>query len=744
MDVGIDRSTMGWCAPRGAGFVPLLLGLLTGAALLSPSSVEAQETPDSVAEAAQDTTPRYALDPLVVTATRTPRPISLAPVPMAVITPQKLSDYVPNTVTDLFRDMPGLDVSGVGANQVRPTIRGQRGQRVLLLADGLRLNNTRRQQDFGELPALVDVSALDRVEVVRGPASVLYGTDAIGGVVNLITRPSVADELHGSFRYRYGSEADQHKGSARVHGSVGKWDINAGATYRDAGWYQAPAGSFGDITLDGPTQVQNTGVKDSSFDLRLGYSIAPTHRVFAAVERYDADDAGFGFVDPAAYAPDEASVRITYPFQKFTKVMAGYSGSDLGSVLADRLDVQIYGQKNERRLDFDLATSFGIPGNPEAGIYVTTEGYTDIGSTGFRIEAKKLAASPLLLTYGLDFFRDDSENQDVSVSTIRGFGPPQVEADSVPNLPFATYRALGAFAQGELSLGSRATLIGGVRFQDMKAQSQETPGLNNTPATDVNRTFVGALNGIYQIADGFSAVGTVGRGFRAPNLIELFFEGPTPEGGGYQERSGDLKPEQSLNVDLGLRYRNRWVAAEGFIFRNTIKDGIRVTPTGEEIDGLDVYRNENVDELLYKGYELSADVYLPANFTVSASYTDLSENNVLDPAYPIGESYSSKVTGRARWADPGDRGWIEYGVRHNGVQKDAALIENPIGTVFPEFTVHDVRAGVTLWRTASGQPQRVVFALRNLTDQLYAEFANASFFRPEAGRSFTMTLELAF
>ncbi len=708
---------------------------------MSPAS--AQEV-DSATAAVQDTTPLYDLDPLVVTATRTPRPVSLVPVPMAVITPEILSDFMPNTVSDLFRGLPGLDVSGVGANQVRPMIRGQRGQRVLLLADGLRLNNSRRQQDFGELPALVDVSSLERVEVVRGPASVLYGTDAIGGVVNMITRPPAADQLHGQFRYRYGSEADQHKGSARVFGGFGKWDINAGATFRDAGWYEAPAGSFGDITLDSRTQVQNTGVQDQSFDLRVGYAIAPTHRVFGGFERYDADDGGFGYVDPAAYAPDEASIRITYPFQTFTKFTAGYSGSELGSVLADRLEVLAYAQRNERRLDFDLATSFGIPGNPEAGVYVANQGYTDIGTMGFRIEARKLAAPDVLITYGLDYFGDDSENEDVSVSTVRGFGPPQVTADSVPNLPFATYRALGAFGQAELNLSERATLIAGVRYQDIRAQSRETPGLDNDPVTDENRTFVGALNGIYQISDGFSVVGTVGRGFRAPNLIELFFEGPTPEGGGYQSRNEDLKPEKSLNVDLGLRYRNDWVAAEGFVFRNEIEDGIRVTATGEEVDGLEGYRNENVDELLYRGYEVSADFFLPANFIVGGTYTDLSEDNVLNPEIAIGESYSSKLTAHARWSDPGERGWLEYRLRHNGEQADPAVVDNPIGAVFPAFTVHDIRAGVTFWRTPSGQPQRLVLAFRNLTDALYAEFSNASFFRPEPGRSVTLTVELAF
>jgi outer membrane receptor protein involved in Fe transport len=412
--------------------------------------------------------------------------------------------------------------------------------------------------------------------------------------------------------------------------------------------------------------------------------------------------------------------------------------------LADRLDVLGYAQRNDRRLDFNLFTSFGIPGNEAAGIIVATENHTDIGTTGFRIEAKKLAATPLLLTYGVDLFRDDSKNQDVSNATVVGFGPPQTETDSVPSLPNATYRALGFFGQGELSLGSRTTLIAGARYQDIVAESRETPGLDSAPLEDVNRTVVGAVNGIFEVADGLSLVGTVGRGFRAPNLIELFFEGAVPEGGSYQTRNADLEAEKSLNVDLGLRYRNRWVSAEGFVFRNKIEDGIRIAPTGEEIDELPVFTNVNVDELLFRGVEVSADFFLPMDFMLGGSFSTLSAEDVVEPDNPIGESYSTKITGRARWDEPRDRLFVEYGVRHNGEQKDAALLENPIGSVLPAFTVHDLRAGVSLWRTPNGQPQRLILAVRNLTDQLYAEFSNASFFRPEPGRSVTLTMELAF
>src|SRR4029079_4059732 len=134
----------------------------------------------------------------------------------------------------------------------RPTIRGLGGQRILLLEDGLRLNNSRRQQDFGELPALSGISGVDRGEVVRGPASVLYGTDAIGGVVNIITASlpsSGSDGVHGWAGFRYSSADDQQTPSAGAQGRVGRFAFRASGAYRDTRSYRAPSGTFGDINL---------------------------------------------------------------------------------------------------------------------------------------------------------------------------------------------------------------------------------------------------------------------------------------------------------------------------------------------------------------------------------------------------------------------------------------------------------------------------------------------------------------
>jgi outer membrane receptor protein involved in Fe transport len=681
------------------------------------------------------------IEPLVVTATRTARPLSSVPAPVSVIDETTLRRLHANTVTDGFRALPGLDVTGVGAQQARPIIRGQRGQRILLLQDGLRLNNSRRQQDFGEVPALVDVASVERVEIVRGPASVLYGTDAIGGVVNIITQRPTRDGVHGTVSYRFGQEEEQHRGTVAVFGRTGKLELDFVGSAREAGDYRAPAGTFGEIRLDDDVVVHETGVKDRSGALRLGYALNENHDVFVRAERYLAEDAGFGFVNPEEYAPSQPMIDIGYPDQRFWKTTLGWSARALGTPIMDRLDVMAFVQDNERVLTFDLFQSFGPQTPPGAGVAIATHNFTDLRTLGARVEAKTLVLPAVLVTWGADAFRDRSENTDSSVTTVVGFGPPQRTVSTEPQVPNATYSSVGAFLQGEVSIGTRATIIAGGRVQQVRAETDAVQGEDQASRTE--STAVGALNVLYALTDRLKLVGSVGRAFRAPNLIEWFFDGPTPEGNGYQVRSPDLEPEQALNVDAGIRYLDSRLALEAFAFRNRVTDGIRIEPLNEEIDGLAAFRNVNVDELIYKGVEVAAQYRILPSLSADASWTRIESEDALDPGNPVGDSFSSKITGGLRYTAAQDRFWLGYDVRHNGERRDVALTGNPVGAALPAFTTHSARAGVTLLQNARLVP-RFTISIDNLTDALYAEASNVSFFRPEPRRRVTLQSSLSF
>jgi iron complex outermembrane receptor protein/hemoglobin/transferrin/lactoferrin receptor protein len=413
--------------------------------------------------------------------------------------------------------------------------------------------------------------------------------------------------------------------------------------------------------------------------------------------------------------------------------------------VADQVSVTAYGQNNERRLTNDVFVSFGPPG---AGVSSQSENYTDLTTLGFRVEATKLALDRVLLTYGVDLFRDDSENTDSSLTAMVGFGPMPPTVSTVPLTPNATYRSAGAFLQGDVQLTSRASVILGGRFQDVRAATKETPGRTDPLVEFSDRTVVGTANLLYRVLDDLTLVGNVGRAFRSPNLIERFFNGLTPEGAAYQIPNPDLKPETSLNVDLGLRYRSDVFFVEAFVFQNEIRDGIRIQENvGDTLNGLPTYSNVNVEKLRFRGVELSADLVLPWGLEVGGSFARLSSKDALNENNPVGDAYSSKLLLHTGYRDPAGRFWAGYYLRHNGDRKDSELSgplgSSPVGTVLPAFTTHAVRGGVTLFRRGS-QRHGIGFAVANLTNELYAEFANASFFRPEPGRSLTVSWTSSF
>jgi hemoglobin/transferrin/lactoferrin receptor protein len=713
---------------------PLLLGALLAAPLV------AQQSPT-------DTTKKpVPLAAVTITATRTARSTFDTPQPITVIDSTQIQSKVPANPIELFTDVPGLDASGVGPNQRRPEIRGQRGQRVLLLQDGLRLNNERREQDFGEIPALAGISSDQRIEVVRGPSSVLYGTDAIGGVVNIIS-PGVpatlaTGDVRGGFTYRYGSVGTSSTPTGNLMTRVGRLGVRANFATRNASDYKSPSGTFGDVTLDSSVTIHDSGVRDHSGQLLLDYDLGGpgAGNVFARGDFYSADDAGFGYVDPASYAPGSPTIQILYPDQDYNRVTLGYRADALSTAFAHRAEVSVYTQRNKRH----LAQNIFVPAGPGASVLTNAFNYTNLATVGGRLELARGFGVNNTFTYGVDAFRDRSNNTDSSVTTLTGFGPPPplVFTSNTPNVPNAAFTSTGAFAQLESRPLSRLTTILGVRGQHIKAETRATPGISAPLEQGTNNTVVWSANGLYRIADGLNGVVAVGRGFRAANLIERFFQGPAPEGNGYQQSNPELGPERSINVDLGLRARRGIFYGEGFVFRNDVNDAIRAVATGDTVQGQPAFQDRNVGRLRVDGLELTAGATPLEVVNASLSWSRLLGKNVSDPGNPIGDTYSSKVVGDVSY-QPINRLTLGYTARYQGKQKDVIIGQNPIGPVIPAFTVHSARAMVQLF-DRNGVHNTLALSVNNIGNRLYAEFPNASFFRPEPGRSVAVAIYSEF
>ena len=706
-----------------------------------------------------------------VTATGSERNVFDIATPVTVIREEKIEQKTAENPADLLREQPGVDVNGVGPNQIRPVIRGQRGLRVLFLEDGLRLNNPRRQTDFGEIGGLVDLHNVSSIEVVRGPASVLYGSDAIGGVMNAVSREPQfrnGSNFAGYVEGRHSSVGDLSGLSAGIDAKIGRFTFQLGGTRRQSENYGVPGGRLGAITLDDDARVLDTGIDDLSAWGSVTFTPASGHTLRLRLNRYDAEETGFGYVPAEQYGATEATkIRILYPTQSFDRAALSYAGT-LQRAWADSTNVQLYYQSNARELANDIEIDIGpvAPGFPHSSVAAHTLNFSDVDTFGFRADAVKVLGNGRhIVTYGLEAARDDSFNTDFSTTTTTIRTPrgssPSVKTDDIANAPNATNTAYGVFVQDEISIGRRLSVTSGIRFNSVDTTAQETPGWNIAGLGFSDRTFVGALSAKYQLNPSINVLASWGRGFRAPNIIERLFNGPTPEGSGYQILNTTLESETSDNFDLGLKYSRANAFMEAVAFRHEIHGGIiQAYLSPDEIAQLDpdtraaiaashaqfVVQQRNTARLRYEGVELALGWRSSRGIVLGGNYTWIDGVRIDAANPPTGDSYSNKAFAYARYEPEQGRFWAEYHVRRNG-KVDANLDPNApvpaIGRTLPSFTVHGVGAGVRLFEF-SGLANEVTVWIENLTDELYAEFSNATFFRPEPGRTAKVSYRVTF
>jgi len=691
-------------------------------------------------------------------------------IPVTVISSQEDRERVPEHAADLLRAEPGVDVNGVGPNQSRPVIRGQRGLRVLFLENGLRMNNARRQTDFGEIPGLVDVESVDAVEIVRGPASVLYGSDAIGGVLNLVSRtPRGGSGWKGALGARYGDAGETTRANANAEYRGGQISFEIGASSRSGENYDSASGSFGNISLAEEASVIDTELDSTSINGAISRSLSDSQELSFRFNRYRAEDTGFGFVEPTLIGESEDfRIRIFYPFQDFDRYSLAYNGTGLETGFADTVRVQGYYQNNERELVNDIDINIGpiFPGAPDSSVDADTLNFTDLETLGLRAEANKGLADRHLLTYGVEFYEDDSFNTDFSqtTTTLRfpfpPFELPSISTDSVANAPNASNTSYGAFAQAEFEVGDRWKLSAGARYQSVETRAEATPGWNIDGLDFDEDATVGAVSALYRATDYLHITGSYGTAFRAPNIVERLFNGLTPEGIGFQILNPNLMSEESENVDIGFKYRRQNVLFEVTAFQNDIDDGViqyflspgevatlpaatqaEIAATGVNF----VVQQRNIDRLRYEGVEVALG-YQWNDFAFHANYTHLDGKRVDSTNPPSGDTFSDKYNLSVRYQPKAGRYWAEYRLRHNGDEPANVDPNEPlpaIGAILPSFTLHSLSVGANLFEGDRFKHDLWVVG-RNLSDELYAEFSNATFFRPEPGRNFVASYRLTF
>ncbi len=620
-----------------APFAPFALGALasTGWALPQEAGDEGGAPPESTAQSGQEERPAaldspVALDLDTLVVTPTARRASILDVPFTVdrITEERLS--VARTFPEALRDIPGVMTQATGTAQGSPFIRGFTGFRTLLLIDGIRVNNSVFRDGPNQYAGTIDSLGLSGIEVVKGPSSVLYGSDAVGGTMQALTKdPMIWDRpIGGSLFVRAADAANYTVGRLELGGAIGKdtaWHL--GGTIKD----------FGNVEAGDPSgTLPNTGYDEWDGDFKIQHRLDDLSTLTFAANRVDIDD-----------APRTHRTIFAVPFEG-TSV-----GSDLNRDFDQtrtlsylRLDTDAAARSDwETQSTLSYHRQEELQRRERTGNRVEESGF-DVGTVGLQFRASR-GTSFGSIAFGAEWYRDSVD----SFLDRFGSGSP-ADAIQGPVADDSTYDLGGLYAESAFDVADNTTLTAGARVTYAAVDANEV----RDPVTDaqisINENWA-ALTGsvrfetrLVETGDSVTAVfGGVSQGFRAPNLSDLTrfdaarsneFEIPSP----------GLDPEQFLAYELGIKHESDDLSVQFAGFLTQGDDVIQRFPTGNtNADGDLEVTKENIGESLIGGFELGSAYRISPEWTVfgNAAWLDGQEESREGPTAPVVETVASRL-----------------------------------------------------------------------------------------------------
>jgi outer membrane receptor protein involved in Fe transport len=542
-----------------------------------------------------------AVEPLdvVVVAKRKGEDPFLADRSVSVVGPKALSEMQPRTTPESLWDTPGLFVQQTNHGAGAPIIRGLVGPQILLVVDGVRLNNSVYRAGPLQYLNLVDPLSLSRVEVLRGPGSVLYGSDAMGGVIQLMphgprdARRMVDPEVHGASQVRYASAGKTIGAHARAEVGYRGFGVLAAGTVQsmddlrgggDVGGQ--PYSGYSDYSLLGGAAYRFDGGPLAGAWTKAGYlysrldGAGRTDKLYSNNRLQIYDNEMHLVYDRWHFEVDEIStaVEITPSFQHF------FERKDTVS-MADDLRGRLDAERDEVEVN-----TFGL----DAGLETT------------------LVDDRLALQYGGLFYRDwiDAQRLERAAS-----GAPWILRPDQNYPSGSTYNQFGGFVMLDTvpyasPAGSRIGVRAGYRLHGMAGDAPAQAGFPEADFSHLGHVVMAAAQ--YQHRDVAVVALSFAQGYRAPNLQEAVMLGDA--GQFFHVPNDELGPERSDTVELLGRlkaWRLTWSWA-GYV--SLLEDLLKREPTTyqgqSEIDGTEVAHHVNAQSGMLLGMEAGLGVDL--------------------------------------------------------------------------------------------------------------------------------------
>lgn len=676
---------------------------------------------------------------VLVTATRLPRQINEVAGTVTLISADDIERALANDINDLTRYQPGIsmETASRGGNQGF-VIRGIGGNRVLTVLDGVRsadMYNAGPSSYGKDAFELDDVKA---VEIIRGPASVLYGADAMGGAV-LLRSKDAADYLRdGERHYLALRSAADSVNDLRKLGLTWATRGNTRAGELDT-VLQLTQRHFSERKISGNAQLNPQDGETLGALIKTAWTVNPAHRLELTLDRREEN------VDSRILNELSTSVQESLAFDRSTRQRVSLRHEwQSDAILADTISTQLDHQQTDgQQVSMQLRTSFAFvnPRNPASFRGTAARRDSDFGfnqdtSQFSLILAKSMAQGTVThdVVYGLHHELTHTErprercDTEISTGNLSCAIPsyPMAAPEVFPNKTFPDTRTQrsGVFVQDEIRLlDQRLSLIPGVRVDRYRMTPQPDALFNGyTSVESLSGFSIGNvsennvsfnLGTLYQLSDAVNVLAQYAEGFRPANFDEAN-QAFVNAGHGYViVPNTALQAETSKSLEAGLRFQNARYAASLTVYENRYNNFIESRTIGIR-DGLSLFQDQNVGKANIHGAEASFDWSVSAQLSVhNALAWSHGEDEVtgaaLDSIEPLTLVSAVRYAPSARWSL---EAVLTAAASHNKVSAPDRVRGDSWQTI--DF----------LGQVALADNLRVRFGIFNITDEQYARWSS--------------------
>jgi iron complex outermembrane receptor protein len=614
-----------------------------------------------------------------------------SPQPVGVLSGSDLEASRSASLGETVSALPGVRSFSTGSGVGKPVIRGLSSNRVLVLADGERVES---QQWGDEHGPQVEAAEAERIEVIRGPASVLYGSDAIGGVINVVAPPLPDGQdrepfVSGRAVAAYSTNTEQPDGTLALEGAAGRIGYRAGVTGRTAGDVGTPAG-----------ELFNSGLWAVTGSGTVGYR-AGWGTVSASYARRD---------ERVEIHEDPAEAPRATPFQRIGDDRVHLSASI--PVGASHLDIDLGAGRNRRR-------EFEAEGSDQVALGLLSR----IWSADVRLHH-----APVGRLAGI-----------LGVSALRNSFAKFGEETLIPD---NAYNNLGLYAFEQADLG-RWSLSAGARYDYRRLSVTDDPVLDVEAQRRTYHSVTGNLGALYRVADPVALVLNLGRGYRSPTAYDLFANGVHEGTVRFERGDPALENETSINGDVALRVQTNALSAELGVFANYIDNFIFPDPTGtvDPESGFQIFDITQGDARL-GGFEAAVEYHATEwlHLRSTADYTrgrNRSTDTPLPFIPPFRVTYGVRLEGADR--GPFRQPYLSVGAESNVRQTNL----DPEDFAPDGYTLLDLGAGVLL--PLGERTLALDLQVRNALDEEYAGFLSRyKTYALDPGRNVVLRVSAAF